>query len=109
MRSMDSKYNVIISPSVFKSIDDTLSYLINTYGANTAAANLFTEWKDAVARISLYPYAMAKVTNQNVSDGKEYHKFFVGNFITIYNIDEAHKTIKILAFRYAPSKLGDQI
>lgn len=106
---MGSKYNVIIPPSVFEAVDETLDYLITTYDADTAAAHLFSEWQDAVERVSQFPYAMAKVSNQSISDGKEYRKFFVGNFITIYQIDEAAQTINLMAFRYAPSRLGDSI
>ena len=109
MQSMGSKYNVIIPPSVFEAIDETLNYLISTYEADTAAAHLLSEWQDAVERVSLFPYAMAKVSNKNISDGKEYRKFFVGNFITIYQIDEASQTVNLMAFRYAPSGLGDTI
>ena len=105
---MGSKYNVIILPSVSEAVDETVNYLITTYDADTAAAHLLSEWK-AVERVSMFPYAMAKVSNQNISDGKEYRKFLVGNFITIYKIDEDNHTINLMAFRYAPSRLGDSI
>lgn len=52
---------------------------------------------------------MARVSNTNISNGKEYRKFFVGKFITIYSIDEADQIIRLMAFRYAPSRLGDSI
>ncbi len=106
---MTSKFSVIISPSVYKAIDETLSYLINTYGADTAAAKLLSEWYESVERVSQFPYAMAKVSNTNISNGSEYRKFFVGKFITIYSIDEADQIIRLMAFRYAPSRLGDSI
>lgn len=109
MLSMGSRYEVIISPSVLVAIDETLDYLINTYSADGAAFKLLSDWKDAVERVSLFPYAMAKVSNHNVSGGQEYRKFFVGNFVTIYYVDEASHVIKLMAFRYAPSKLGDTI
>ncbi len=107
---MDGKYQVVIAPSVLDAVDNTLRYLIDTYGAQTAARTLYCNWKEAIERVACFPYAMAKVSNTSIAmDGKEYRKFLVGNFITIYHIDEENKRIQLMAFRYAPSGLGDTI
>ncbi len=98
-----SKYKSIILPQAERDIFETMEYITNELCNPTAAKNLFSEIAESVERISVLPYAMPTIKNNEITLGKEYHWTSVKNFLLIYKIVEEQKEIRIMAFLYGKS------
>ena len=100
-------FEVKIAPHALQQIDSALQYIAEELKSPTAAKNLLKKIYEEVTLIGLYPFSKTKVSWEKLS-GK-YRKFFVGNYVGVYTVNEEKSEVIILAFRYAPSGLGDRL
>lgn len=101
---MDLKrYEKLILPEAENDIYEILDYIVYELKNPTAAKNLYLKIKEAIDRVSLFPYAMPTIKNEVIANGNEYRRLDVENYVLIYKIMEAEKQIRIMAVFYGPS------
>lgn len=101
------KYVVKIAPHALEQIDSALDYIANKLKSPQSAQTLLKKIYEELNIISLYPFSKPMVSWDDIS-GK-YRKFLINNYVGVYSVLESEKTVNILAFRYAPSNLGDKL
>ena len=98
-------FTAIILPQAENDITDILDYIAHCLNNPTAARNLWTDIKEAVARASMFPYAMPLVKNDKLTMGTAYRRIDVNNYVIIYKVVEDAKQIRIFAVLYGPSNV----
>ena len=101
------EYVVKIAPHAYEQINDALDYIANKLQSPQSARTLLSKIYEELNIIKLYPLSKPMVSWDD-SSGK-YRKFLINNYVGVYSVCEDAKTINILAFRYAPSSLGDRL
>ena len=101
------RFAVKITPHALEQISETLSYIAEKLQLPQAASNLLGKIRDELTIISEYPLSKPKVSWDEL--GGKYRKFLINNYVGVYSINEEEKTVFVLAFRYAPSSLGDRL
>ena len=101
------RFAVKITPYALEQISQTLSYISGKLNSPQAASNLLGKIRDELETIGEYPLSKPKVSGDELR-GK-YRKFIIGNYVGVYRVDDVEKTAYVVAFRYAPSSLGDRL
>jgi plasmid stabilization system protein ParE len=105
----ESNFNAVILPQAENDITDILEYIANDLCNPTAAANLWSDIKEAIGRAKMFPLAMPLIKNQTITLGEEYRRMDVGNYAIVYKICEALKEIRIFAVLYGPSNVVSKV
>ena len=100
-------YVIKVLPHALEQIADILNYISEELKSPKAASNLYERIKEELTIIEQYPLSKSKVSWDEESG--VYRKFLINNYVGVYRIDASEKTIYVLAFRYAPSSMGDRI
>ncbi|HBK01866.1 MAG TPA: type II toxin-antitoxin system RelE/ParE family toxin [Clostridiales bacterium] len=98
-------YSAVILPQAEQDITEILDYIAVNLKNPSAAKNLWTDIKEAIARAKAFPYAMPTLKNEKITLGKEYRRLDVNNYVLIYKVNECKKEICIFAVFYAPSNV----
>lgn len=101
------EYAVKISPHAYEQINEAIDYIATKLQSPQSASMLLKKIFDELEIIRIYPLSKPMVSWDELS-GK-YRKFYVNNYLGVYSINEQAHIINILAFRYAPSRLGDRL
>lgn len=101
------EYIVKISPHAYEQINEAIDYIATKLQSPQSAQKLLIKIFDELNIIKAYPLSKPMVSWDELSG--RYRKFFVNNYLGIYSINEQDNLINIVAFRYAPSSLGDRL
>ena len=96
---MTSKYSFRLTPLAEQDIDGVLAYISETLCNGKAAIDLLNEIERTIGTICEFPYSAADCRIFLVTDEHIRH-VLIDNYVLIYEINEAEKSIDILRFRY---------
>jgi plasmid stabilization system protein ParE len=92
-------YKICNSEPAEQDIDEILSYMAETLNNVTAARSFADNLDDTFSVLEEQPYSFASVQEPDLLD-KGYHKFFIGNYIGFFTIEEDEKTVIISRIIY---------
>ena len=98
-----SKYKAVIVAQAQDDITEILTYVREHLRNPSASAKLLNDILALVDTISNFPYSMPLIANAVLTNGQEYRRAIVNNFVLIYKVvDELHE-VRIMAAFYAMS------
>lgn len=93
------RYKVKISPKAIRELDSIYEYIANEKLSPENAKGQVDRIKDAILGLDALPQS-----HQERSEGryakKGYRQLLVDNYIAIFRIDEAQKTVYVLTIQY---------
>lgn len=93
------RYKVKISPKAIRELDSIYEYIANEKLSPENAKGQVDRIKDAILGLDTLPQS-----HQERSEGryakKGYRQLLVDNYIAIFRIDEAQKTVYVLTIQY---------
>lgn len=91
------KYKVVIIDQAKADIDEILSYVREYLHNPSAAAKLLDAILNTVDTLSAFPYSMPLIVNTVLTNGQEYRRAIVDNFVLIYKIVADKYEVRIMA------------
>lgn len=93
-------YNVVFLPVAKQDLVEIISYVSEKLGNPGSAERLAVSLIEAAEALAAFPYANP-VYFPIRPLGHEYRKLLVGNYLLLYCVDEAEKTVTIYRAVYA--------
>lgn len=100
-----NKYKSVIVAQAQEDITEILSYIRDYLRNPSAAAKLLDDILGIVDTISSFPLSMPLIAKTNLTNGQEYHRAIVDNFVLIYKVVEEVREVRIMAAFYAMSDI----
>ena len=94
-----SKYNVKINPRAIRELDSIYAYIANEKMAPENARGQIDRIKNAILSLRLFPQSHQE-RNEGRYAGKGYRQLLVDNYIAVFRIDEAEKTVYVVTIQY---------
>ena len=93
------KYKVKLNPQAFREIDDIFAYIaLEKLARENAKAQTDRIWA-ALKKLESFPQSHQERTEGRYA-GKEYRQLLIDNYIVIFRIDEARKTVYVVTVQY---------
>ncbi len=92
-------YNIIISESPIKDLDENIKYIIEILLNNKAASDFIDEVERKYIEVSKHPY-MFELSRDDRLRKKGYHRIVVNNYIILYLINDKSKEVIISRIFY---------
>lgn len=93
------KYKVKINPRAIRELDNIYEYIANEKLAPENAKGQVDRLRKAVLNLDTFPQSHQE-RNEGSYAGKGYRQLLVDNYIAIFRIDEAHKTVYVVTIQY---------
>lgn len=93
------KYKVKINPRAMRELDNIYKYITNERLAPESAKGQVDRIKKAVLSLDTFPQSHQE-RNEGRYAGKGYRQLLIDNYIAIFRIDEAHKTVYVVTIQY---------
>ena len=90
---------MIIAPFCANDLDNIYSYITNTISNPIAAENLMDAVQSSFERVCEFPYSCEEVRDGYLKS-KGYRKLIINNYVALYRIDEAQKSVIFLRTFY---------
>lgn len=87
-------YSVVITDEAARDMDEIFNYLIEQLHAPQAAAALMAEYDEILDKLESYPY-MFEESSVSARRKGMYHKFLLGKYVGLYQVQEAEKCVAI--------------
>ncbi|MDW7659518.1 MAG: type II toxin-antitoxin system RelE/ParE family toxin [Bacillota bacterium] len=87
-------YNVILTESAERDLDEILTYVVCTLCNTQAARDLYCEFLKRFEDIGRYPYMFEWSRNEHLKE-KGYRRFAVKNYIALYKVYDEGKRVMI--------------
>lgn len=100
-----SQYKAVIVAQAQDDITEILSYIREYLHNPSAAAKLLDDILSIVDTISNFPLSMPLIANAALTNGQEYRRAIVDNFVLIYKVVEEVREVRIMAAFYAMSDI----
>ena len=94
-----NKYKVKITPRAIRELDSIYEYIANEKLAPENAKGQVDRIKTAILGLTSFPQSHQE-RNEGRYAGKGYRQLLVDNYITIFRIDELHKTVYVITIQY---------
>jgi len=92
-------YKLDIAKLASEDLDHIFAYIADNLSNIKAAANFLDEVEACYAKLMNNPYIYAKCLDKRL-EALGYRKAVIKNYIVVYAIDEAIKTVRIIRFFY---------
>lgn len=92
-------YRLIVSELAHEDLDRIISYIAYQLLNSVAAANLLDEIEKSYMYLKSTPYMYERCQDSHL-EREGYHKVTINNYVLIYKVDEAIKTVVIYRFFY---------
>ena len=99
----ERKYKRIILPQAEQDIENALNYISNELCNPDAADKLIDDMMEIMDNVSLFPYSLPTLKDKRLTQGNEYRRADVNNFVLIYKVAEDVKEVRVMAALYGPS------
>ncbi len=93
------KYEVKITPKAIQELDCIYDYIANDKLAPEHAKGQVDRIKTAILNLDTFPQSHQE-RNEGRYAGKGYRQLLIDNYITIFRIDETHKTVYVVTIQY---------
>ena len=93
------KYKIKINPRAIREMDCIYEYIATDKMAPENARSQGARIKTAILKLSIFPQSHQK-RNEGRYAKKGYRQLLVDNYIIIFRIDEAHKTVYVVTIQY---------
>ncbi|NLV23056.1 MAG: type II toxin-antitoxin system RelE/ParE family toxin [Syntrophomonadaceae bacterium] len=94
-------YKVVVTELVQGDLDSIVSYIAGQLANPTAVGHLLDEVDECYSNLRKLPL-LYELSRDNRLATEEYHKAVIGNYVMIYKVNEATKTVTIYRFFYGP-------
>lgn len=98
------KYKVKINPRAIHELDNIYEYIANEKLAPENAKGQVDRIKTAILNLTTFPQSHQE-RNEGRYAGKGYRQLLIDNFIAIFRIDEANKTVYVVTVQYQSRNL----
>lgn len=92
-------YNIIVSESAIKDLDEIIKYIIEVLLNNKAASDFIDEVERKYIEVSKYPY-MFELSRDYRLRKKGYHRVVINNYVILYLINDKSKEVIISGIFY---------
>ena len=93
------RYKVKIYPKAIRELDSIYEYIANEKLAPENAKGQVDRIKKAVLNLNIFPQSHQERTEGRYA-GKGYRQLIIDNYIAIFKIDEASKTVYVVTIQY---------
>lgn len=93
------KYQVKVNPRAIRELDNIYEYIANEKLDFENAKGQADKIKNAVLNLNTFPQSHQE-RNEGRYAGKGYRQLLIDNYIAIFRIDEAHKTVYVVTIQY---------
>ena len=93
------KYRVKINPKAIRELDSIYEYIANIKLDPENAEEQISRIKKAILNLETFPQSHQE-RNEGRYAGKGYRQLLIDNYITIFRIDEADKTVYVVTIQY---------
>ncbi len=93
------KYNVKINPRAICELDHIYEYIANDIGAHENAKGQVDRIKKGVLSLDTFPQSHQERIEGRYA-GMGYRQLLIDNYIVIFRIDEACKTVHVVTIQY---------
>ncbi len=93
------KYKVKINPKAIRELDSFYEYIANIKLDPENAEEQISRIKKAILNLETFPQSHQE-RNEGRYAGKGYRQLLIDNYITIFRIDEADKTVYVVTIQY---------
>lgn len=93
------KYKVKINPKAIRELDSIYEYIANIKLDPENAEEQISRIKKAILNLETFPQSHQE-RNEGRYAGKGYRQLLIDNYITIFRIDEADKTVYVVTIQY---------
>ena len=93
------KYKVKVNPQAMRELDSIYEYIANERLAPENAKGQVHRIKKAILSLDTFPQSHQE-RNEGRFAGKGYRQLRIDNYIAIFRIDEAHKTVYVVTIQY---------
>ena len=94
-----NKYTVKINPKAIRELDNIYEYIANDKLAPENAKEQTNRIKKAILSLDTFPQSHQERIEGRYAE-KGYRQLLIDNYITIFRIDEAHKTVYVVTIQY---------
>lgn len=98
------KYKVKINPRAIHELDNIYEYIANEKLDPENAKGQVDRIKTAILNLTTFPQSHQE-RNEGRYAGKGYRQLLIDNFIAIFRIDEANKTVYVVTVQYQSRNL----
>ena len=93
------KYKVKVNPRAIRELDNIYKYIANEKLAPENSKGQVDRIKKAIFSLDTFPHSHQERTEGRYAR-KCYRQLLIDNYIAIFRIDEAHKTIYVVTIQY---------
>lgn len=93
------KYKVKVNPRAILELDHIYEYIANDKLAPDNAKGQVDRIKKAILSLDTFPQSHQE-RNEGRYSGKGYRQLLIDNYIAIFRIDEARKTVYVVTIQY---------
>ena len=93
------KYKVKINPQAIRELDSIYEYIANERVAPENAKGQVHRIKKAILSLDTFPQSHQE-RNEGRFAGKGYRQLLIDNYIAIFRVDEAQKTVYVVTIQY---------
>lgn len=93
------KYKVKINPRAIRELDNIYEYIANEKLSPENARGQVERMKEAILNLDTFPQSHQE-RNEGRYAGKGYRQLLIDNYVAIYRIDEAHRTVYVVTVQY---------
>lgn len=93
------KYKVKINPRAIRELDSIYDYIAKEKLAPENARGQIEKIKKAVLNLSTFPQSHQE-RNEGRYAEKGYRQLLIDNYLAIFRIDEAHRTVYVVTIQY---------
>lgn len=93
------KYKVKINPRAIRELDSIYDYIAKEKLAPENARGQIEKIKKAVLNLSIFPQSHQE-RNEGRYAEKGYRQLLIDNYLAIFRIDEAHRTVYVVTIQY---------
>lgn len=103
-KNISNKYKVKVNPRAIRELDNIYKYIANDKLAPENAKGQVDRIKKAILNLDTFPQSHQE-RNEGKYAGKGYRQLLIDNYITIFRIDEPHKTVYVVTIQYQKRNL----
>lgn len=103
-KNISNKYKVKVNPRAIRELDNIYKYISNEKLAPENAKGQVDRIKKAILNLDTFPQSHQE-RNEGKYAGKGYRQLLIDNYITIFRIDEPHKTVYVVTIQYQKRNL----
>ena len=93
------KYKIKITPKAIRELDSIYKYIANEKLAPENAKKQIDRIKKAILNLDIFPQSHQERNEGRYAD-KGYRQLLIDNYIAIFRIDEACKTVYVITIQY---------